>query len=107
MSDEVTQMFKFAIPVLHVSNSAAAEAFYCERLGFTQGFAYRPCGGSDPCYMGLTRDDVRLHISSFSGDGVVGGVVFLVVRDVDELFRELKHKDVPIELEPTDKLGQS
>ena len=53
--------------------------------------------------MGMTRDDVRLHVYSFSGDGVAGGVVFLVVRDVDELFKELKDKGVPIELEPTDQ----
>src|SRR5262252_8230896 len=96
-------MFKFAIPVLHVSSSVAATEFYCGRLGFSEDFAYRPFGGSDPCYMGLTRDDVSLHVSSFSGDGVAGGVVFLVVQDVDELFKELKDKGVKIDLEPTDQ----
>jgi extradiol dioxygenase family protein len=29
-------MFKFAIPVLHVTSSAAAEEFYCDRLGFSK-----------------------------------------------------------------------
>jgi catechol 2,3-dioxygenase-like lactoylglutathione lyase family enzyme len=96
-------MFKFAIPVLHVSSSAATVEFYCDRLGFSQSFVYRPFGGSDPCYIGLARDDVRLHVSSFPGDGVAGGVVFLVVRDVDELFKELKDKGVTIDLEPTDQ----
>ena len=96
-------MFKFAIPVLHVSSSVAAAEFYCGCLGFSEEFAYRPFGGSDPCYMGLTRDDVQLHVSSFSGDGVAGGAVFLVVRDVDELFKELAEKDVTIDLEPTDQ----
>ena len=96
-------MFKFAIPVLHVSSSTAAGEFYCDRLGFSQEFAYRPFGGSDPCYMGLMRDDVQLHVSSFSGDGVAGGVVFLLVRDVDELFKELTGKGVTIDLEPTDQ----
>jgi hypothetical protein len=28
--------------VLHVSSSAAAEEFYCTRLGFRVRFAYRP-----------------------------------------------------------------
>lgn len=96
-------MFKFAIPVLHVTNSAAAEEFYCDSLGFTQAFAYRPFGGADPCYMGLTRDDVELHVSSFSGDGVAGGAVFLGVKDVDELYKELRAKRVVIDLEPTDQ----
>ena len=94
-------MFKFAIPVLHVTRSTAAEEFYCEHLGFQQTFAYRPFGGSDPCYMGLTRDEVELHLSSFSGDGVAGGVVFVGVEDVDALHEELKAKGVVIDLEPT------
>jgi hypothetical protein len=69
-------MFKFAIPVLHVSSSAAAKEFYCKRLGFQQQFAYRPDEAKpDPCSMGLMRDGVWLHVSSFSGDGVSGGVV--------------------------------
>jgi catechol 2,3-dioxygenase-like lactoylglutathione lyase family enzyme len=96
-------MLKFAIPVLHVSNASAAEEFYCARLGFKQTFAYRPFGEADPCYMGLTRDDVELHVSSFSGDGVAGGVVFVGVQDVDELHKELKVKGVVIDLEPTDQ----
>jgi len=97
-------MFKSAIPVLHVSNADAAEEFYCHRLGFTQTFAYRiDEPRPDPCYMGLARDGVRLHVSSFSGDGGSGGVVFLVVEDVDALHAELKTKGVAIDLEPTDQ----
>jgi catechol 2,3-dioxygenase-like lactoylglutathione lyase family enzyme len=101
--DREYPMFKYAIPVLHVTSSAAAEEFYCKRLGFTQSFAYRPFGGADPCYMGLTRDDVELHLSSFSGDGVAGGVVFVGVENVDELHKELKANGVVIDLEPTDQ----
>ncbi|HZM97750.1 MAG TPA: glyoxalase superfamily protein [Pyrinomonadaceae bacterium] len=97
-------MFKFAIPVLHVSTAAAAEEFYCKHLGFTQQFAYRfNEKRPDPCYMGLTRDDVELHVSSFSGDGVAGGVVFVGVEDVDQLHEELKARGVVIDMEPTDQ----
>lgn len=97
-------MFKLAIPVLHVTSSTAAEEFYCNRLGFRREFAQRFDGATpDPCYMGVVRDDVRLHVSSFSGDGVSGGVVFLLVDDVDALHEELLRKNVPIALEPTDQ----
>lgn len=97
-------MFKLAIPVLHVSNSAVAQEFYCDRLGFSRQFAYRVDEAkADPCYMGFTRDGVWLHVSSFSGDGVSGGVAFLLVEDVDELHAELVTKGVPIDLEPTDQ----
>ena len=53
--------------------------------------------------MGLERDGVRLHISSFSGDGVSGGVIYLLVDDVDTLHQELVAKGVSIDLEPTDQ----
>ena len=97
-------MFKLAIPVLHVSSSAAAAEFYCNRLGFRRQFAYRfDAAKPDPCYMGLTRDGVWLHVSSFSGDGVSGCVVFLLVEDVDAVHAELVAKGVPIALAPTDQ----
>lgn len=51
---------------------------------------------------GIVRDEVRLHVSSFSGDGVPA-VVFLLVDDVDELHEELLRKTVRIDLEPTDQ----
>jgi catechol 2,3-dioxygenase-like lactoylglutathione lyase family enzyme len=97
-------LFKQAIPVLHVSSSGAAEDFYCNGLGFRRDFAYRIDGAKpDPCYMGLSRDDAWLHVSSFSGDGVSGGLVYLLVDDVDGLHEELLRKKVRIDLEPTDQ----
>jgi hypothetical protein len=94
-------MFRFALPVLHVSNSTAAEGFYCGKLGFHREFAQRP-GGADPCYLGVSRDGVWLHLSSFPGDGVPGGMVFLAVDDVDALHAELVAEGVPIAVAPVD-----
>jgi len=97
-------MYKFAIPVLHGNSSAVSEEFYCNQLGFEKTFAYRfDDAKADPCYMGLKRDEVSIHVSSFSGDGVAGGVIFIVVEDVDELHNTLKEKGVPIRLPPTDQ----
>jgi catechol 2,3-dioxygenase-like lactoylglutathione lyase family enzyme len=94
-------MFKSAIPVLRVSGAAAAESFYCALLGFERRFAYRSDDArADPCYMGLTRDGVWLHVSSFPGDGVPGGVVFLPVEDLDALHAEFVGKGVPIDTGP-------
>jgi uncharacterized glyoxalase superfamily protein PhnB len=96
-------MLKRAIPVLHVSRSMVAATFY-EQLGFRQRFAYRPHdGAADPCYMGLVRDDVELHLSSFAGDGVVGGVANFIVDDVDALYEELRPAAITIELAPTEQ----
>jgi catechol 2,3-dioxygenase-like lactoylglutathione lyase family enzyme len=97
-------LIKLAIPVLHVSDSAAAEDFYCNRLGFRREFAHRlDAAKPDPCYMGLSRDGVWLHVSSLSGDGVSGGVVNLVVDDVDALHAEFVAKHVPIATGPVDQ----
>jgi catechol 2,3-dioxygenase-like lactoylglutathione lyase family enzyme len=94
---------KTAIPVLHVTGSAAAEAFYCDKLGFRCEFAYRPTQASDPCYMGVVRDDARLHLSSFADDGVSGSLVYLVAEDIDALHGELTGNGVPVEMPPTDQ----
>jgi uncharacterized glyoxalase superfamily protein PhnB len=97
-------LIKVAIPLVHVSNSAAAQAFYCERLGFRREFAHRGDEAkADPCYMGVSRDGVWLHVSSFSGDGVAGGVVNLIVEDVDALHAEFVKKGVPIAVGPVDQ----
>lgn len=97
-------MIKLAIPVLHVSSSVASEEFYCGRLGFRRQFATRfDESQPDPCYMGLTRDGVWLHLSSFSGDGVSGGVVYVVVDDVDAMHAELLTKGVRIDTGPIDQ----
>jgi catechol 2,3-dioxygenase-like lactoylglutathione lyase family enzyme len=97
-------MLKLAIPVLHVSDAVVAEDFYCNHLGFRRQIAYRVDETKpNPCYTGLRRDGVELHVSSFSGDGVSGGVAFLLVDDLDGLHAELVAKGVPIALEPTDQ----
>ena len=97
-------MFEAAIPVLHVARSAAALAFYRDKLGFAVQFAYRANEAEqDPCYMGLKRDAAWIHVSSFAGDAVSGGVVYLVVKDVDAVHRLLQAGSVEVDLEPTDQ----
>jgi catechol 2,3-dioxygenase-like lactoylglutathione lyase family enzyme len=97
-------LIKVAIPLVHVSSSAAAEEFYCRRLGFRREFAHRGDETkADPCYMGVSRDGVWLHVSSFSGDGVSGGVVNMIVDDVGGLHAELVEKGVRIDTGPVDQ----
>ncbi len=45
-----------------------------------------------------------MHVSSFSVDGVAGGVVMILVDNLDALHWELVYKNVPIELPPTDQI---
>ena len=93
-----------AIPLMHVSSAKAAGEFSCARLGFTKEWEYRPAAPApEPACLGLRRDGVALHVSSFSGDGVAGGVASFHVREVDALFAEFTSRGVPIELEPCDQ----
>jgi len=53
--------------------------------------------------MGLVRDNAWVHLSSFSGDRVCGGVVRLEVDDVDGRRAELVEKGVRIDTGPVDQ----
>jgi cytosine deaminase len=96
-------LLRTAIPVLQVTSSERADAFYCGRLGFTREFAYRPFDTIDPCYMGLSRDGAVLHVSSFSGDGAKGSATVILCDNVDALHRELVAKGVAIDTGPIDQ----
>lgn len=97
-------MIKQSVPLLHVSNAVAAQEFYCKRLGFTLEFGHGPHGSNgDPCYFGISRDGVWIILSSFSGDGVAGGVVNLVVDNVDALHAEFVAAGVTIDTPPIDQ----
>jgi catechol 2,3-dioxygenase-like lactoylglutathione lyase family enzyme len=97
-------MLKLGIPVLHISSATSAEDFYCRRLGFHLEFARRGNPNqTDPCYLGVSRDTAWLHLSSFSGDGILGTVVNFVVDDVDALHSEFLAKGIPIALQPVNQ----
>jgi catechol 2,3-dioxygenase-like lactoylglutathione lyase family enzyme len=100
----VESVLKQAIPVLHITNADATEAFYCGQLGFRLEFQI-PASETmrDPCYMGVSRDGALLYLSGHDGDGVVGGVVYFFSDDVDSLHAEFVAKDVPIHIAPVDQ----
>ncbi|MGB7759449.1 MAG: VOC family protein [Bryobacteraceae bacterium] len=97
-------MLKQSIPVLHITNANAAEAFYCGQLGFRREFQV-PASETkrDPCYMGVSRDGAVLYLSGHAGDGVAGGVVFFLCDDVDALHAEFVAKGVRIHIAPVDQ----
>ena len=91
-------------PVLGVSDSKAAEEFYCGKLGFELQFAYRPFRDhDDPCHMGVKRDDAVMRVSSFSGDGVPKTGVIIWTDDIDSLYEEFVSKGVQIDWGPSDQ----
>jgi hypothetical protein len=82
-----------AIPIVHVTSSEAAAAFF-RSLGFERQSEYRADPSKvDPSYALFKRDDAELHVSSFAG--VAGMGIYIWVDDVDAVHRELTEKGVP------------
>lgn len=91
-----------AVPVFHSADSRRSERFYCDQLGFRLEFATR-AGSDDPCYMGVSRDGIPLHLSSFRDDSITGAVAFIRVENVDALHAEFVARHVPIDTPPVDQ----
>jgi uncharacterized glyoxalase superfamily protein PhnB len=97
-------MITSAIPVIAVSNSARAEDYYCRVLGFQTLFAYRQdASRSDPCYLGIARDGVALHLQSFKPERAGMTDAFLWVADVDLLYAEISTRGAAVQHPPTNQ----
>lgn len=97
-------MITSAIPVIAVSDSARSEDYYCRILGFERQFAYRPDASKvDPCYLGIARDGVWLHLQSFKRERAGMTDAFLWVADVDLLHAEVAARGAVIHMPPTDQ----
>ena len=97
-------MILSALPVIAVSDSARAEDYYCKVLGFQKMFAYRPDPAKlDPCYLGVARDGVWLHLQSFKREQAGMTDAFLWVDDVDRLHEEIAARGAVIQLPPTNQ----
>ena len=97
-------MIKSAIPVIAITDSSKSQDYYCGTLGFALVFAYRPDPKrNDPCYLGVMRDGVHLHLQSFKTERAGLTDAFLWVEDVDQLFAEYSARGAICQLPPTDQ----
>ena len=97
-------MIQSAVPIIAVTDSRRAEAYYCEVLGFRMLSAFRPDPyKSDPCYLCVSRDGVALHLQSFKRERAGHTDAYLWVTDVDELYKEFSAKGAVCQLAPTNQ----
>jgi uncharacterized glyoxalase superfamily protein PhnB len=97
-------MITSAIPVIAITDSTRSEDYYCRVLGFQKMFAYRPDPTkTDPCYLGVARDGVSLHLHSFKPERAGMTDTFLWVDDVDLLHDEVASRGATIHMPPTDQ----
>jgi catechol 2,3-dioxygenase-like lactoylglutathione lyase family enzyme len=84
---------RHVIPVLRMYDLAATRRFYVDYLGCS---VVSQTGEPDgPIYLILALGEIRLHLSSFPGDGTPGSVVLFVAHALDALHAELGTKGYP------------
>jgi len=74
------------IPVLRVSNAAAAAAWY-QRLGFAQEWEYRFEPGF-PAFVSVALGRARLFLSEHTGDARPDTLIYLRLRDLEVVAKE-------------------
>ena len=82
-----------AIPVLRMHDVAVTKRFYLDYLGCT--LDGEDGEGDAPVFMKVSRDAMRLHLSSHHDDGTPGSVVLVVISGVVDLHAELATKKYP------------
>ena len=97
-------MIHSAVPVISITDSAKSGDYYVRVLGFTQTFAHRPDPQRpDPCYLGMARDGVSIHLESFKHERAGLSGAFFWVEDVDRLYQEISAQGALVQLPPTDQ----
>jgi hypothetical protein len=76
------------VPILRVLSVAQALPFYLDYLGFTLDWEHRFEPGL-PLYVQVSRSSAVLHLSEHHGDGSPHSAVWIPVRDVAALQKEL------------------
>jgi len=86
--------FNAAVPILRIFSVEKAEEFYVGFLGFTVDWRHR-FHDTAPLYMQVSRGGLRLHLSEHHGDATPGSAVFVEMKEVRELHRELSDRHYP------------
>jgi len=84
-------------PQLRMTNWDRSHAFYIDGLGFAVDWLHRFEPGF-PVFASITREGLTLFLTEHAGDCQLGGAAYIVVDDVDALFREISERGVqPVE----------
>lgn len=84
-------MLQKTIPILRMFDVAKAKEFYFEWLGFKIEFEHQ-FEENTTYYIGITKDDIQLHLSEHYGDATPGSKVFIVCNEIEKYFAELQSR---------------
>lgn len=82
-------------PQLRSTNWARTRAFYEDGLGFSVQWEHRFEPGF-PTFAQVSRDGLSLFLTEHSGDCQVGGAAYIVVEDLDALYREISQRGIKV-----------
>lgn len=83
--------FGETIPILRIFSVDKAKEFYLDFLGFSLDWEHR-FAEDLPLYMQVSRGTLRLHLTEHHGDACPGATVFVRMRGIEALHRELAAK---------------
>jgi catechol 2,3-dioxygenase-like lactoylglutathione lyase family enzyme len=83
--------FDQTVPILRIFSVDKAKEFYLEYLGFSLDWEHR-FADDLPLYMQVSRGALRFHLSEHHGDACPGSTVFVRMRGIEALHRELMAK---------------
>jgi catechol 2,3-dioxygenase-like lactoylglutathione lyase family enzyme len=90
------------VPALRITNYERSKAFYVNGLGFTIDWEHRFEPGF-PVFMQVSREGLIFYLSEHTGDCQPGGLVHLMVDDVDAWHRDIVSRGVQPAQPPTDE----
>src|SRR5262245_35342152 len=92
------------VPALRITNYQRSKSFYVEQLGFRVEWEHR-FEPHFPVFMAVVRDGMQIYLTEHSGDCQVGGLVHLVIENVDVWHREFESRGVRLTELPNNDLG--
>ena len=84
-------MLQKTIPILRIFDVAKAREFYLDWLGFTVEFEHQ-FEENMPYYIGVSRDNIELHLSEHYGDATPGSKIFIVCNEIEKFYAELQSR---------------
>lgn len=101
VADEGARMQQRVFPQLRMTSWDRSRSFYVDKLGFKVDWEHRFEPGF-PMFTQVSRDGLSLFLTEHAGDCQPGGAVYLVVDDVDALYREIGSRGVQPQGGPED-----
>ena len=91
LSLQTENMLQKTIPILRIFDVAKAKEFYIDWLGFKIEFEHQ-FEENTPYYIGIAKDDIKIHLSEHYGDATPGSKIFIVCDEIEKYYAELQRR---------------